>query len=62
MNQKRDNESREQQALNLQFSEERLQLLDTIREIVNDELNRRGVNRNEGDRGCNDKPPNSEIC
>ena len=46
-----------QQMRNMQFSEDRFQLFDTIRTIVNDELDRRGVVKQEGNPHPENPPP-----
>ena len=46
-----------QQMRNMQFSEDRFQLFDTIRTIVNDEPDRRGVVKQEGNPHPENPPP-----
>lgn len=53
---KKDDRLTGQQRRNMQFSEDRIGLLDTIRDIIDDELDRRGV-KPEGDPHPENPPP-----
>lgn len=57
MKQKADHKTTEQQKRNMQFSEERFDLLDTIHEMIDIEFERRGKDTGENTRG-NPHPKN----
>lgn len=55
-----DNKLTERQRLNLQFADDRLELLDTIRDMIDIELDRRGISPN-GNLHTKNQPPN-RLC